>query len=446
MAFIFARLWGRRLTAAFSAALLTTVMLIAALFFASCKISGASKDIAARPANLTITPDSQYLLPGGNTSFNVKFGEETIESEQVKLNVSGELDSNTKIKDGKLLVGTGQAAGNLSISGTYQAPDAKSVNGTAVVKVINPSTKSIKEKFGVDATGKDGVEAAFKELHAFIQNGGLKKDAAEDPNKRVIKVGDWIDLEGGLTVAAHGAGDNTGGFSYSYNDEAWNANITVNENDQGKLSRLIVVGINSFHSSGTEGGYKYPKKEGETDPPQHVVFQFQNIPVSRRMNPPVEDYPISTNTGGYPASEMRDYLTKNFLTGLIKTAGVPEGVLWAPARLLSARAKHDKKESSSPAKIRDMLWLPTEWDIFGMQTNSIGADETAANQARFEYYVVPISRKKLDASKNTAPYWLASTYYDNKSSFCAVSGTGDSSYKSASTAPPPGVAPAFCVY
>jgi hypothetical protein len=56
------------------------------------------------------------------------------------------------------------------------------------------------------------------------------------------------------------------------------------------------------------------------------VFLFQNIPVIRRMNE------TDSNKGGYPGSEMREYLTKNFLAGLIE-AGVPEGVLGGPLGL-----------------------------------------------------------------------------------------------------------------
>jgi hypothetical protein len=94
----------------------------------------------------------------------------------------------------------------------------------------------------------------------------------------------------------------------------------------GNLLRLIVVGINSFHSKD-----KYTVTANNGVP--HLVFQFQNIPVSRRMN--MSD----SNGGGYAASEMRKYLipvdgdtdanSGAFLTGLLD-AGVPKAVMWAP--------------------------------------------------------------------------------------------------------------------
>jgi hypothetical protein len=49
---------------------------------------------------------------------------------------------------------------------------------------------SIKEKFGVSATGTARVDAAFKELSAFIKKNGLADDWATDTGNRVIKLGD----------------------------------------------------------------------------------------------------------------------------------------------------------------------------------------------------------------------------------------------------------------
>jgi hypothetical protein len=159
----------------------------------------------------------------------------------------------------------------------------------------------------------------------------------------VIRLGDWIDLEGGLTVEDHNAGG--GGFSSGDEGMHWNANITLNGADKGKMCGLIVVGINPFKDLNGNGGTP------------HVVFQFQNIPVLRRMNP------TASNAGGYPESEMRVYLTGEFLSGL-KDAGVPEGVLWGPSRVVSGKENGAKT-------INDTLWLPTEREMFGSRLWSV---------------------------------------------------------------------------
>jgi hypothetical protein len=150
-----------------------------------------------------------------------------------------------------------------------------------------------------------------------------------------------------------------GAFSFSDPRMLWPINPTDyfgNNPDTllGPIVRLIVVGINSFQ------GF-----DGNGDTP-HVVFQFENIPVMRRMD--TIDAPSR-----YGASEMRKHLTPvtdesgsiipgsgNFLAGL-KNAGVPagetDGVLWAPNRVVYHADGSDQ--------IRDLLWLPTERELTG---------------------------------------------------------------------------------
>jgi hypothetical protein len=281
---------------------------------------------------------------------------------------------------------------------------------------VDQGNASIKAKFGVTLTGKAGVNAAFKELSAFIQKGGLAAG--------VIKLGDYIDLEGGLTVAAY----YDAGFKSSDN---WDTPLP---DSKGKLSRLIVVGINSFQS--VQGGYQYP----DGTPPAHVVFQFQNIPHRHLMS--TKDG--ASSKGGYPDSAMRQYLTGNFLDGLI-TAGVPEGVLWEPARMVSTRAKAESATDFPPAKIADKLWLPTAWEMTGTTTQYV-LDEEATNQAWLEYYKNVNDRIKLDQSGKRS-YWLASTTSKSDAVFASVdiSGAVIASSLSVGAYSAIGVAPAFCV-
>jgi hypothetical protein len=231
----------------------------------------------------------------------------------------------------------------------------------------------------------------------------------------------------------------------------WDSDITLGDKTpKGKMQRLIVVGINSFNG----------KNNNNT---QHVVFQFQNIPVRRRMNPKSENNPHGTNEGGYKESEMRKYLTGNFLSGLTTTAGVPDGVLWAPARVLSAG-----QNGTGYDKVSDLLWLPTEREMFqggtgvhedGKTLGPFSAyEETAENQARLEYYSSNESRVKVYKANSGYPavmltgtygpcgnwYWESSAHYGTGAlSFCAVRTIGAAGNDGASVAG--GCAPAFCV-
>jgi hypothetical protein len=285
---------------------------------------------------------------------------------------------------------------------------------------------SIEAKFGISdvsgLTGAAAVDAAFHELSAFIKKGGLSGQPG------VINLGDWIDLES-LTVNAYGEGD--GGFQAD-NDPVTPDSLPF-EGYEGRTLRLIVVGINSFRPN-----------EQYTDVPEnagvdHVVFQFQNTPVGRRMNG------TDTNDGGYKASEMREYLvgvdgkSGNFLKGL-KTAGVPEDVLWAPVRYV-ANGYNDNPRGIDA--MPDLLWLPTAWEMYGSQTYA-DAEEKAENQARLDYFADIVHRKKFYGNSLLAQHRLSSPPRGSSTLFCIVYSTGVlGSGLSASSAG--GVAPAFCV-
>jgi hypothetical protein len=355
------------------------------------------------------------------------------------LEVSRQSDaSDTKInEDYELVVGKNEAAGVLTVTANYDGMSA-----TATVTVFANSSSpsnpgSLKEKFGIDTQETEAVKDTFTALHNFIQAGGLT-----NPNTReMIKLGDWIDLDGGLEIAAYGTGDNTGGFSSS-EDPNWNNFITVTHSEQNyqeKLNRLIVVGINSFKTDTTVNeNYIYP---GNDTPPPHVVFQFKNIPVSRRMNA-LNSNSKDTNKGGYPASEMRRYLTElpdddksgSFLDGL-KGAGVPKDVLWGPSRAMTTNG-------NGIQIINDLLWLPTEYEMLWSYLKK--GDETEENQPTLKYYTANSLRRKFNTSKS-AQYWLASADCMYSVSFLGVNiiGTTQSNIGASKAT---GVAPAFCVY
>jgi hypothetical protein len=263
--------------------------------------------------------------------------------------------------------------------------------------------------------GARDVTAAFNAIHAFLQT--CTGPASRDRILSRIHTGDWLDLPR-LTVQA-----DAGGGAVTA------ANIDLGAN--GTLLRRIVVGVDSF--AGTTA-----------DAPAHVVFQFQNLPVTHRMNP------TNSNEGGYAASEMRRYLTGNFLSGLL-AAGLPESVIYAPTRSIANGGRY----AGAADALADKVWLPTEREMAeNGQTEydsgcygpfSSGAYETPVNQARLEYYTANAGRQKRGASNNNTWYWLASPYSDSESAayFCIIHHYGFTHYGSASTVG--GCAPAFCV-
>jgi hypothetical protein len=257
------------------------------------------------------------------------------------------------------------------------------------------------------------VKDTFNMLHDFIQKGGLANLSG------VIKLGDYIDLEGGLNVANYPASGGTGGF---------NKKVTVMSSNGTPLLRIIVVGINSFN------------KVNSNNTP-HVVFQFLNVPVSRRLN--VEN----DNTTGYLNSEIRKYLIPTgstdsgvFLAGLI-TAGVPENILWAPSRRVSKKGYG----TTGADVIEDKLWLPTEREIFNATTHSSPEYESASNQTWLEYYTDTSRRHKYQEDRNRE-YWLASprvtTSIQDLHFVCVREGL---TYDQVQTGSSLGISPAFCI-
>jgi hypothetical protein len=197
-----------------------------------------------------------------------------------------------------------------------------------------------------------------------------------------------------------------------------------------------VVGINSFKSNG-----QYSAPPGNAV--DHVVFQFEYLPGEHRMNP-LDSSGNHTNAGGYPASEMRKYLTPtgdggsgNFLDGL-KAAGVPESVLWGPSRVVS------KTGYSETSTLTDLLWLPTAREMLGNNPDDMAAaGEDASNQARLEYYATKTLIKKKVGDDSAFDYWLASATSENTYRFCRITNAGEAWTQNANYLL--GVAPAFCV-
>jgi uncharacterized repeat protein (TIGR02543 family) len=294
-------------------------------------------------------------------------------------------------------------------NGNYNAGAAQ--HSTAIstaaagYNIADPTNPDLMTKFGVSTPGD-----AFTALHNLIS-----APETGDDFTAIIVLGDYIDLPS-LTI------DGTP--------------ITDTElTGHGRLLRLIVVGINSFQANGSYTGVP--------GAPSHVVFQFQNIPITRQMEA------TNTNANGYAGSAMRAWLTTSFLPGLKDATGLTDTVLWAPTRYVANKGNG----ANAADTITDSLWIPTEREMFLSRYYSSSTYETAENQAHLEYYPVMIPDteadytalaffKKYNSSNNAQAYWEASPCSANW--FAAVHADG---YWSTSTSgnQVPGCAPAFCV-
>jgi hypothetical protein len=165
----------------------------------------------------------------------------------------------------------------------------------------------------------------------------------------------------------------------------------------------------------------------------HVIIQMVNLPTMHYMEL------TNINSNGYLGSKGRQYLINNYLTGL-KNLGVPFDNDWVKAPVRKV-ASVGNSTSAACDTIQDKLFLPTETEMFGTNTNSKA--EAAANQGRFEYYDSNAKRIKYDAANAATIYWEASPYSGYASIFCYVITSGapynyHSNYER-------GFAPAFCV-
>ncbi|GHU42845.1 hypothetical protein FACS1894190_12650 [Spirochaetia bacterium] len=305
------------------------------------------------------------------------------------------------------------------------------LSGTKAITLYDPLIAAIKSnspdlsiKLGITTGGTSTVQHVtdtFNAIHNYLALGPEVKERTNGspgmpeglPTKiGGIALGDYIDLVS-LYVDTFVAIEPV---NFGSNPPA----------GDGRLLRLIVVGINSFNQG---LGTYYDGNGNGYDP--HIVFQFQNSPVRGSMTAGAANQP------DYKESGMREYLTGNsnkFRVALIN-AGVPQARMWAPGRIVGNKA-------GGADELVDLVWLPTEMEMFGNRTYSPGS-ETEWNQARLAYYLGNNTRKKLDGTVSFINYWTASTLQPVNDAFTAVSADGTPS--TGSVGNQGGIAPAFCI-
>lgn len=165
------------------------------------------------------------------------------------------------------------------------------------------------------------------------------------------------------------------------------------------------------------------------DQPHQLIFEPRYcLETARQMNP------SNTNSGGWNASTMREWLNGPFLNSISDEL---KSVITPRTFKTSIGSQNAALQSAT-----DTIWLPREWEIFGTTTYAAGTEHSGDNAAQFPIYAVADNRvKTYGKSGGSAYWWLSSPYVCDSASFCIVTTAGAANNSGASSAY--GVAPCF---
>jgi len=195
---------------------------------------------------------------------------------------------------------------------------------------------------------------------------------------------------------------------------ALGGNINIPWNGTYKNLRIHIAGFNTYKSAGDTENAK-----------NHIVFQFRNCPLTRRMNA------ANDNAGGYAASELASFLEGDFKAAL--TALFGEDFILPVRRLLSTKGAW--------AWRTDSVFLPTEQEVFGdVVWGEVG--HGGGFQAQLPIYRESAVYKVKRYNGSRQWWWEATPAAASAANFCYVNNNGNANNNSASAAG--GVAPAFC--
>jgi hypothetical protein len=232
----------------------------------------------------------------------------------------------------------------------------------------------------LDVLGVTSVADAVEALHQKTNADGV-------PDFSGLRIGDCLDLPS----------LNDGSTTYTWN-EAY------------KNLRIVISGFNTYKHMGSTENAK-----------NHIVFTFENCPLTKRMNA------TNTNTGGYAATEMRTYLEGGFLTGLAEALG--HDYLYSVRRYISNKGSY--------AELNAKIFLPTEVEVYGMQINGDGPGDSATDYQYVNPVQLPIFRDsykhRVKRYNGSRQWWFLSTAYSaDASPLCHVNHYGYANHSGAS--------------
>jgi len=283
-------------------------------------------------------------------------------------------------------------------------------------------------EMSTDSLRLEACQEAMSLLSARMNNDG-EIDGSGLPNVRGLCVGDYLDGIDLSAIPAHGGG--TAG-------QPWN--------DTYKNNRIALSGFNTYKGMGNSENTK-----------NHILFTFRNIPLQHRISP------TATNTGGYPASELRVLLEGANGDGTGPYASDPTVPVAAFLDALKAqlgdclytiRKNHSEKDNNAWNSYT--LWPPSELEVFGaaMYGDEGVAEVSSSNFTTRVGSVTPVHFlifrdgyayriKHYNGVRN--PWWELTPTAGHPNYYTYVTANGTSSGVVGAISALMGVAPAFCI-
>ena len=211
--------------------------------------------------------------------------------------------------------------------------------------------------------------AAFSALRTKADNGDFKG----------LRLGDYIDVSS-MTV---------------------DGSAISNSNQR---LRFIIAGFDTYY------------RVGDTEiTSHHIVMVSKNCVFLHAMNS------TATNTGGYPASELKTWLNDAVKTGLVNAIGITPKTV---RRLLDTK--------SDWAWTAETVFIPTEVEVFGHQSWSNNKGYSTGTSVQWPLFSKHPQMRIANWNGSRWWWWEASPRTDDTASFCGCGSSGLTNNPSAS--------------
>ena len=218
-------------------------------------------------------------------------------------------------------------------------------------------------------------------------------------------------------------------MSTSFSEDSWStiqANIlngTYSTKYQvGETKDITLTGIGTMTLQIADFDHDYLSGSTSANKAAISLITKHLLPSTRQMNA------TDTNVGGFPASDLYDYLNDTIYAALpedLKSLVVPIYKWYGTGNNTTNGAWHGSK-----------LWVPLEYELFGDETYAPATEHTTGNARKYPIFTGNASRiKRLNNGSGSANwYWEASPYASSTTHFCIVGSNGSSNGHSASGA------------
>ena len=212
--------------------------------------------------------------------------------------------------------------------------------------------------------------AAFSALRTKADNGDFKG----------LRLGDYIDVSS-MTV---------------------DGSAISNSNQR---LRFIIAGFDTYY------------RVGDTEiTSHHIVMVSKNCVFQHAMNS------TATNTGGYPASELKTWLNDAVKTGLVNAIGITPKTV---RRLLDTKGDW--------AWTAETVFIPTEVEVFGHQAWSNNKGYSTGSSVQWPLFSKHPQMRIANWNGLRWWWWEASPRTDDTAAFCSCGGNGVANNGSASS-------------